>query len=70
MATLIVAADDVLSGTVDLDGLDAMYVALRGSKMLTGDAFVRLLEAVNYMAKFGWRVRAWFQYYVIMEKEK
>lgn len=64
---LIVSTNDVLSGKVDPNSLDTMYVALSYPGM-GHRALERLLEAVNYMAKFGWRLRGCLEQYCIMEK--
>ena len=64
----MISARDVLSGKIDLDSIDATYVALFNTGIVTPGFFERLLEAVNYMAKFGWRLRACLERSCIMEK--
>jgi hypothetical protein len=66
--SFFISADEVLGGKVDLDSLDAMYVGVYDASILTRAE--KLLEAVNHMAKFGWRFRVCLDRYCIMEKEK
>lgn len=46
------SAKDVLKGKVDVGQLTSRYVFLRGHM---GQIVETLAEALNYMAKFGWR---------------
>lgn len=56
MAKLLLSVDDVLGGKVDLDSLEAIDVGIY--HLVSGQGFTeKLLEAVNDMAKFGWRLR-------------
>jgi hypothetical protein len=70
MATFRISAKDVLSGKVDLNSLDSRYVALYFRGFVTVGFLDTLLEAADYMAKFGWRLCACFEQYCIMEKER
>jgi hypothetical protein len=72
MVGLLVSANDVLSGKVSPDSLDAMYVAVyySGFVLSVRATVERLLEAVNDMAKFGWRLRGCFEGYCVMERER
>jgi hypothetical protein len=62
------SVSDVLSGRIDLDHIDATYVVVANTGILTAGFFERLMEAVNYMAKYGWRLRACLERTCIMEK--
>ena len=53
---LLFSADDVLKGRVDVERLTSRYVFVRGH---IGRIFQTLAEALNYMAKFGWRAVAY-----------
>jgi len=65
---LFISADDVLSGKVDPASLGAMYVGIYHQAMVSWGFYEKLLEAVNHMAKFGWRLRGCLEHYCIMEK--
>ena len=58
------SAGDVLKGRVDVESVDARYVLLRGGLMRTK----MFIEALNYVAKFGWRAVGFTQGYVLLER--
>jgi len=64
----VISASDVLSGKIDLDSIDATYVLVPIAGMVTSGHLEKLLEAMNYMAKFGWRLCACLGPNCIMEK--
>ncbi|MFX1562740.1 MAG: hypothetical protein ACFFDP_05490 [Promethearchaeota archaeon] len=63
-----ISVDDVLKGKIDVESLSSRYVFLyaRGVR----NVFEKLAEALNYMAKFGWRVRGITSYTFLLEREE
>lgn len=67
---MIFNADDVLKGRVNLEAVTARYVVVYSIGLIgpaTGIA-KKLILAVNYMAKLGWRVAGYSANGCIMEK--
>jgi hypothetical protein len=70
---LLLNADEVLKGRVDLEAVTARYVIVYSTGWIVsgsgGEKLAKkLLLAVNYMAKFGWRVVGYSGTACMMEK--
>jgi len=70
---LLLNADEVLTGRVNLAAVTARYVIVYSSGWVVsgsgGEKLARkLMLAVNYMAKFDWRVAGYSGTACIMEK--
>jgi hypothetical protein len=59
-----VSVSDALKGRIDVQQLTARYVFLKSGL----SRYKTVAEAINYMAKFGWRPIGFLQAHCLMER--
>jgi hypothetical protein len=67
---VILYVEDVLEGKVDVEGLASRYVFLepRTARFRMDPVMKAVIAALNYMAKFGWRVVSYSQGVCLLER--
>lgn len=67
---VILYAENVLEGKVDVEGLRSRYVFLESGKpsFRMDPVMETLIAALNYMTKFGWRAVSYSQGICLVER--